>query len=99
MTEPPGQFAAHAQKALFFFAGFLKINFRGFFFYSACSLSGSLFFSAGFLKIIFRGFFLFSLLSFRSIFLFRGLFENNFPRIFFIQLALFQEHFSFSRAF
>ncbi len=32
-------------------------------------------------------------------FIFRGLFDNNFPRIFFIQPALFQEHFSFSRAF
>jgi hypothetical protein len=42
------QYAAHAQRTLFFFAGFLKLIFRGFFF---------------------------------------------------IQLALFQEHFSFSRAF
>jgi hypothetical protein len=31
MTEPPGEFAAHAHKTHFFFAGFLKINFRGFF--------------------------------------------------------------------
>ncbi len=32
-------------------------------------------------------------------FVFRGLFKNKISRIFFIQLALFQEHFSFSRAF
>ncbi len=47
MTEPPGQYAAHAQRTLFFFAGFLKIIFRRFL-NSACSLSRALFFFAGF---------------------------------------------------